>query len=446
MASESDAGALASPLSLLLEAASRGEEAEEVLLLSYTLDLGFFERAALGVAQSLGARVTVVGDAAMVSHDPWAVRRAGRGYVAGLAACSGAFHPKLVIIGGPGGVTVAVGSGNLTMAGWQANHELWTVLRGSPEAAPTTLGELAGWLRGLPTGVHFSRGVGAAFDRVATLLEAFEPTESGPRLVSSLDGPIIEQLPEGPVDELCVFSPFHDPTASALGRLIELLAPQRVCVGVQPGLSVYDGPALAAVASRPGTEVIQVASQRYRHGKLFEASAGRRRWALTGSPNCSAAALLQRLGSGGNCELGLVADLDHTLMPTGSALGAEALGTQPYRPRPASRPGIVVLGATRVDDGLEVVLARPMPMTGRVDIAGADAQPGTWERVADVDAAVTTFVVARGVEGGARLRVVGDGGAIEVESNTVFVLDPSRALRRSHATGEARRNTEPFDL
>ena len=444
--SEADAGALASPLSLLLEAADRGEEAEEVLLLSYTLDLGFFERAALGIAQALGARVTVVGDAAMVSHDPWAVRRAGRGYVAGLAACSGAFHPKLVVIGGPERVTVAVGSGNLTMAGWQANHELWTVLQGTPEAAPSTLQELAGWLRGLPAAVRFSRGVGAALERVAALLEAFEPTQPGPRLVSSLAGPVIEQLPAGPVDELHVFSPFHDPGASALGRLVERLAPRRLRVGVQPGLSVYDGPALATFAARDGAEVIEVASDRYRHGKLFEASAAGRRWALTGSPNCSAAALLQGLRAGGNCELGLVGDLDRTLMPTGSTLGVEVLGTHPYRPRPASRPAIVVLGATRVEDGLEVVLGRPMTTAGRVDMAGADAPPETWERIADVEVGATTFVVARGVEGGARLRVVGEGGPSEVVSNTVFVLEPSRALRRSHGSGDARRATEPFDL
>ncbi len=80
----------------------------------------------------------------MVTHDRWAVRRGGRSYVAGLASCSGAFHPKLVVIAGAERVTVAVGSGNLTMAGWQANHELWTVVHGGPTAAPATFATWCG--------------------------------------------------------------------------------------------------------------------------------------------------------------------------------------------------------------------------------------------------------------------------------------------------------------
>src|ERR1019366_8448349 len=142
--------AIASPFSLLLGAATRGETAIEVLSLSFTLDLGFFERTALGVAQSLGARVTVVGDAGVVRHDPRAVRRAGRSYLAGLAHCGGSFHPKLVVIAGEKTATVAIGSGNLTMAGWQDNDEIWTVLRAGPEGCPGTIGQVAQWLADLP--------------------------------------------------------------------------------------------------------------------------------------------------------------------------------------------------------------------------------------------------------------------------------------------------------
>jgi len=100
-----------------------------VLLLSFTTDLGFFETVGLGVAQVCGARVTVVADAAMGAADPRAVRRAGRSYLPGYAVCGGAFHPKLVAVVSPHRAAVAIGSGDATLAEWQANAELWTVLR-----------------------------------------------------------------------------------------------------------------------------------------------------------------------------------------------------------------------------------------------------------------------------------------------------------------------------
>lgn len=43
--------------------------ADETLVLSFNHDLAFFEKAALGVAQLKGARITVVADAAMAHHD-----------------------------------------------------------------------------------------------------------------------------------------------------------------------------------------------------------------------------------------------------------------------------------------------------------------------------------------------------------------------------------------
>ena len=129
--------ALASPVTLLMEEEQHGDrQAEDVLLLSFTTDLGFLEAFALGVAQACGARVTVVGDARMSSPDPRAARRAGRTYLPGQAICDGAFHPKLVLITGPQRVTAAIGSGNATLAGWQGNAE--------PLPVPGAAGDPAG--------------------------------------------------------------------------------------------------------------------------------------------------------------------------------------------------------------------------------------------------------------------------------------------------------------
>lgn len=125
------------------------DRARDVLILTYTASLEFFERFALSSARSLGALVTVVSDATMVRADPVVVRRAGVQYRDARAACPGgtAFHPKVLVVVGDGQARVAIGSGNLTMAGWHANAETWTVLRADADRGPDTLHGVAGFLR-----------------------------------------------------------------------------------------------------------------------------------------------------------------------------------------------------------------------------------------------------------------------------------------------------------
>jgi hypothetical protein len=151
---------ITSPLVLLAE----GEPARDVLLLSFNANLGFFERFALAAARARQALVTVAGDAGFVHADPMLVRYAGTTYLDGRALCrhGGLFHPKLVVITTEGSATVAVGSGNITLGGWHANAELWTILRGDLEGAPATFAQVAAWLRGPPRAgpLQRRRGVG----------------------------------------------------------------------------------------------------------------------------------------------------------------------------------------------------------------------------------------------------------------------------------------------
>jgi hypothetical protein len=119
---ETPVAASRSPFALLREA----EEAEEVLILTYTANLGFFERFALGKARSLQARTTVISDAAMVTSDPATVRGAGIRYADARASppSRNASHPKLPVIAGRQSATVCVGSGNVALAGGQNNGEI----------------------------------------------------------------------------------------------------------------------------------------------------------------------------------------------------------------------------------------------------------------------------------------------------------------------------------
>ncbi|MFV8185938.1 hypothetical protein [Streptomyces sp. AF1B] len=445
--------AFASPLSLILdEERTSGHGLKEALFLSFTADLGFFEEVALGVTQATGARVTVAGDVSMARNDPRSVRRAGRSYLAGLAYADGAaFHPKLMVLAGPEHATIALGSGNTTLAGWQANAELWTVLRVDGDQSPAAIPDLAAWLRDLPERVRFSAGVPQALGRVSALLDRLHrdrtPTEPQVRVVSSLRSPIIDQLPHGPVDELAVFAPFYDQRSTALRRLLERFRPSRFTLFYQPGLSDLDGPSVAALVKEYDGRVISDNDQRYRHGKLVEWAADGQRWALTGSPNLSTGALLLSQGEGGNCELGVITPIASTLLPFGAEEPAARLHAAAPLPRPTVGSGPLLLGAVRVSDGLEISMARPLSDTAHLELSQAAAPPETWERIADVPPGQATQTVTAAADAGSRVRlvVVGSDG-VPSFGNIVFVVDPDRALRRITPAQSRTPATRPPDL
>lgn len=417
------ADGIGSPLALLSET----EAARDVLLLSFNANLGFFERFALSAARARQALVTVVGDAGFVYADPMLVRYAGTTYLDGRALCrrGGAFHPKLVAVTGERSATLAVGSGNLTLGGWHENAELWTVLRGDAESAPGTFHQVAAWLRGLPQQVRFSAGVEAALGRVADALNRLPATDPGPRLVSSLERPILDQLPAVPVDTLTVATPFLDQHARAVDALAGRLSPQQLEVLVQPGVGVFAGEALARVLARHHGLALSIDTSRYHHGKLFEWAAAWRRMALTGSPNASAAALLLAMEEGGNCELGLLSELGTSCRPpVGGPLGAE-LASHPYQlpPSPAPEAAPVLLGAALEPGGLRILLGRPLPVQGRLEVERAEV----WSTIAEVPAGVEEVFLVCAVEGGAPLRVVSPDGSASL---VCHLTDPSRVLRR----------------
>ncbi|MET9250270.1 hypothetical protein [Nonomuraea sp. NPDC003709] len=443
---------LASPLTLLMEEERYGDrQADEALFLSFTTDLGFFETVALGVAQMCGARVSLVGDAAMSTIDPRAVRRAGRAYLPGQAVCSGAFHPKLMALVGPQRATIAIGSGNATLAGWQANAELWTVLRADQSHVPDLFGELASWLSGLPDRVRFSRGVPEALRRVANglaaLRERAEVVHPDLRLVSSSERPIMDQLPTGPVEELAVCAPFHDPGALTLRRLVERMQPRRLVVSFQPGFTELDGQALADLITELDADVRLDDEPRYRHGKLIEWVIEGRRYALTGSPNLSGAALSTSLENGGNCELGLIAPIGASRMPEGATVPIADLRPLKFSIRSRTeRKGPLLLGATRVEQGLHVMFARTLRTGGHLELSAAAAPPETWERVGEVPADVAEVLLTQPADGGSRLRLVTVVDGQARHSNVVFVVDPLRAQNRYGLTGTPAPTTKPGQL
>jgi hypothetical protein len=429
-----------SPFALLNEV----ERAREVLILTYTATLEFFERFALADARALGALVTVVSDATMVHPDPFVVRRAGTHYRDVRAVCPrGAFHPKLLIIVGDSEARIAIGSGNLTMAGWHANAEIWTTLRADEDGGPTTLRQLSAFLRELATSdITLSQGAGAAMTRTADQLDELPADDPGPVLLHSLHTPILEQLTvDGPVDELELYAPFHDTALRATNAILDRLEPTAWTVFVQPDTQV-DGPALADLAERRRGRVAWASRQtqhddgsvlpdeRYWHGKLVQWRHDNTRWALTGSPNISTPALLRTV-TDGNCELALLPETQIDLAPAEGPAppGGVAILARP-KPDEVATGALVLLAATVVGGAVALQLHAPLAAPGILQ--RYDAVEDRWRTSATLPAGSHTYQVGLAAAPiGQAVRILRDDHAT---SNSVFVADPERLRRRQEKT------------
>lgn len=433
-----------SPLSYLFAEEKNGDrQAREALFCTFNADLGYFERAVLGVTQSAGARTTVIGDAWVSDPDPRAARNAGTRYVHGLAAprAGGAFHPKVTVVAGPERALVAVGSGNLSPGGWHLNAETWTIATADAKRCPLIIREVAAWLRTLEGVCAITPLAVAGINRTATQLEqlaaASTIVDTGHRLVHSSNSALIDQLPEDDVDQLLLYAPFHDERAEGVRELIERLLPNRVTLAVQSReRTVIQPDTVRRVLADLGVdfEVMVDVCEQYRHGKLVEAVApDGSRWTVTGSPNLSARALLRPAADGGNIEVGVIARPLVTMFPSGCepidlgdvpAVRIEGAGVS------RALTGITLLSAVRAKDGLQLIFARPLTTSARI-LASGGVDFEEWTEIGMVTAGMSEQVFTDvDLPGGTRVRCEwSTDGEISLGS-VVFVTDPQQTDRR----------------
>lgn len=433
---------------LVAEEKYRDYQAQEALLLTFNVDLGFFESRLLGLLRATGARVTVAADAGVWDPDTRAIRSAGRSYQLGLVAERTAFHPKLLVLVGQKRAVAAVGSGNLTMGGWQYNHELLTVFTGDLDGMPMAFGDIRNALSTLASARLLDpvaqRGLTQTVGYLEALLDKAPTMDTGHRVHASWISPLIDYLPTKPVSELNLLAAFHDPQATAIGQLLARLQARRVRITVQPGLTHLDaitlGDVLDSYAARTGADVavlqdptsLGTDDARYRHGKLIEwTTHDGARHALTGSPNLSTAALLKRVGDGGNYELAVRSPIAHSLFPGGEVVD------------PATVPKLIadlavaaghdrqtaqVLAAFCRDDQLILHLNRPAPAGVVIELSSRSEHPDEWATIGSVPMGAVTASFDALVPAGSRVRAsTPQRGA----TMPTFVTDELRVSTRS---------------
>ena len=248
---------------LLAEEQHHDHQVEEALFLTFNVDLGYFEARLLGLLRATGARITVIADAGVWAPDTRAIKHAGRSYQLGLVDQSTAFHPKLLVLVGAKRAIAAVGSGNLTMGGWQYNRELLTVFTGDLDGMPAAFGDIRDALSTLDaSGVLdavTAQGLTRTIRHLDTLLRSAPTVETGHHVHASWVSPLIDHLPTEPVAELYLSAAFHDPHANAVRTLLTRMQPRRVHVAIQPGWTHLDAIALDRVltdyATKTGGEI-----------------------------------------------------------------------------------------------------------------------------------------------------------------------------------------------
>lgn len=434
-------------LHLAMEDAQRDRQATDALFLTFNVDLAFLEARLLGLCHAAGARVTVVADGSVWNPDVRSVRFAGRHYHVGLADTVGAFHPKLTLLVGSHRAVAVVGSGNLTLGGWQYNAELATVLSADRTQAPQAMHDLRDALQSLVQRTRFdpttTSAIGRSVDQLTVLLDRAEIVEAGHRIAASWDGPLIEHIPQTAVEELSMTAPFHDPAASAVGTLLGRLQPRRVRLAVQPGWTELNPTALRGVLDRharahdAGVEIVRDAEDpdggRYRHGKLIEWVVDGRRYAMTGSPNLSVAALrLDAPVAGGNHELAVIGPIATSLFPAGEHIDLDQV------PEPAALDqtehagprGPLITAVVLTDSGLRLHIAR-VRWPVEVQVARLTDQPDAWANAASIEAGASLVELDLPVAGGSRVRLAWtDEDGQRRHSMVHFVTDPRTTTRR----------------
>jgi len=429
---------IASPLTLAAEHIDQGADLTRILFLTYTFDDNYFERVALSLLHGTGAAVCVVADAKQVEFDMFGPGMAGRRYGVGRVHHNNAFHPKLVVLQGPTSTTVAVGSANVTMAGWHASEELWTVFRSGSTETDRVIAETGDWLVRLAQEVVLGQRVRDFVAETGRGLQNDVAGSTGVRLIGNLDASILEQLPAGPVDELNLYAPFHDSGATAVRRLIERFRPRLVRLGYQRGRTIVNGPQLESVLREPGVkfELLELEPKRYRHGKLIEWRIGDQWMALTGSANLSKPALCET-ALVGNFELGVIQEIAEPLFPANSVVASvESIQDCEIPSVPASPAESLseILEAVADGERLIVTLTKPLAVAAVLESVPRGESPDSWRRWAILPTGVSSIEVDL-LAGGSWLRLdFGDNRY----SRPIPVLAPASLLARTSSSRSGR--------
>jgi hypothetical protein len=319
---------------------------------SFAVEFAAFEQIMLPQLMASGAtNILLIADERMSAHSlsdgSELPMQLGRDYVLyGPPATSGLFHPKIVLQLGRESGRVFVSSANVTAAGLGGNVELATEIECSSEASPERDFIQAVWtyLERITEGAE-----GAARDAIAWAYER-TPWLGGPApkplltladksLLSFLAVPaevgVLESFSElvagSSVERLVILSPYWNDELDTIADLQLALSPKRITVLLDA--QRHDFPRNAKRAAN--LEIIDISGwrkSRFTHAKLLVALTAGHDHVISGSANCTSAALGRAGYRGANAEACV-----YRRLPAGAAIETLALAeVLALAPTPAS--------------------------------------------------------------------------------------------------------------
>lgn len=291
----------------------------EAYILTFSIDLHYYESFLLPLIQRLGCRKNVVIADGNKIHDglkshPSYLNKIGREYLLIPIHSNFAFHPKIYLFKKRAKDSTSllcfVGSGNLTYPGLNTNQELfvtqvWDKTGRAPKFWHDVLEYFSSILNVCP-GVApklaqkwLSSGYPQEFqkeDIINTLSLIRYPDEKG----------IVDQfrsrLKGKNVNNLFITAPFYDADLSSLRRLITQCKPKKVEVLMQPGKTSVDTKRLITFLHAAKNVTVKAFDPkdhqgRYLHAKIIVAITDEGEHALVGSANISDVALFGTPGA-----------------------------------------------------------------------------------------------------------------------------------------------------
>lgn len=312
------------------------QTADNLVALTYNLDLPFFESAVFGPLHAGGCRnVAILCDPAQYQvslRDVSVLRHLGRGYVCLPAEVSaGAFHPKLTLLTSRDEGFMCVGSANISGAGLTSNLEVVTTFSYSEKAPDERIRRAFRWAF-----EYLSRLCGEVDN---SLLKArldmlwqttgwlhrdpgsFEESfaDQGCWLMHNLNRPLLDQMTDlwssvdgSGVEEAIVVSPYFDRAGLALRELLGRFRPRELTLVTERGAQGMEPWTFRRALEESGVDWRMVSPEsstrppvRRLHAKVLALRTRKGAWVLTGSPNLSSPGLL-RAAPVGNAELAVL--------------------------------------------------------------------------------------------------------------------------------------------
>src|SRR6266496_3781559 len=288
---------------------------DHALILSYGLDIPFFERALWYQfpARCRNKIILADGQQYLQVSDVYSQQRGLVRHMNQLYVVAGIFgphayisaHAKLILLTNAQQGRLLVGSGNLLWQGYASGGELFTTYEYSldaPELLPAFLAvrELVdAFIQRGSIGLTARRRIEYMWEQTPWFFHA--PTSIERPVRHNLSSSFLDQLllavDREPVEELWILSPFYDKQAIALERLLKEFQPEQTTILLQPGRTSVDTAALQKVIDRaPGRCEIRPfqreSGSAYFHAKCYLLKLKDRAICLQGSPNLSQVAML----------------------------------------------------------------------------------------------------------------------------------------------------------